>query len=122
MKRFPFQCVASGKRGGATLGMAGCHAARTGRAGVALPATRSVEAMLPRTGKCCAARNGRYYIARNEKCCAARNGRYYIARNEKCYAAGSGAPVGNIPESNSAIAIARLLYCQISRIARTAAC
>ena len=106
MKRFPFQCVASGKRGGATLGMAGCHAARTGRAGVALPATRSVEAMLPRTGKCCAARNGRYYIA----------------RNEKCYAAGSGAPVGNIPESNSAIAIARLLYCQISRIARTAAC
>lgn len=96
MKRFPFQCVASGKRGGVTLGMGGFHAARTGRTDAALPATRSVDAPLSRTGKCRAAGSGRYYVA----------------RNDKCYAAGSGAPVGHIPERSSATAIARLLYCQ----------
>ena len=83
MKRFPFQWVASGKQGGAALGMGGYHAARTGRTGAALPATRRVDAPLSRTGKCPAARNGRYY------------------------AAGNGAPVGHIPERSSATAIAR---------------
>ena len=90
MKRFPFQWVASGKQGGATLGMGGDHAARTGRTGAALPATRSVDAPLSRTGKCPAAGSGRYRAA----------------RNEKCYAAGSGAPVGHILERSSATAIA----------------
>ena len=76
--------------GSAALGMGGYHAARTGRTGAALPATRSVDAPLSRTRKCPAARNGRYYVARNEKCCAARN----------------GAPVDHIPERSSATAIA----------------
>ena len=58
MKRFPFQWVASGKQGGAALEMGGRHAARTGRTGAALPATRRVDAALLRTGKCRAAGSG----------------------------------------------------------------
>ena len=114
MKRFPFQWVASGKQGGAALEMGGRHAARTGRTGAALPATRSVDAPLSRTGKCPAARTGKVdaMLPGAGSTTLPRNERYYVARNEKCYAAGSVAPVGHIPESNSATAIARLLYCQ----------
>ena len=98
--------------GSAALGMGGYHAARTGRTGAALPATRSVDAPLSRTRKCPAARNGRCYVARNEKCCAARSGSYYTAGNGRYYTARNGAPVGHISERSSATAIARLLYCQ----------
>ena len=107
----PFPMAGKQETGSAALGMGGYHAARTGRVGTTLPATRSVDAPLLRTGKCRAARSGSYYAARNE--------RYYVARNEKCYAAGNGTPVGHIPESNSATAIARSAGCQVCCIARS---
>ena len=56
MKCFPFQWLASGKQGGAALGMGGYHAARTGSTGAALPSAGGTtlpgmrSATLPGTG------------------------------------------------------------------------
>ena len=101
MKRFPFQWVASGKRGVPRWEWVGpCCLNREGGYGTTLPATRSVDAPLPRTGKCRAARSGRYHAARN------------------------GTPVGHIPESSSATlstgcCIAKPAFCQVCRIAKS---
>lgn len=112
MKRFPFQCVASGKRGGVTLGMGGFHAARTGRTDAALPATRSVDAPLSRTGKCRAAGSGAPVGHIPERSSATA-----IARLLYCQACflQSRRTAKSTCRIASSVVLLNLLYCQVCR-------
>ena len=81
--------------GSAALGMGGYHAARTGRTGAALPATRSVDAPLPSAGGTTLPGTGGTTMP----------------GMRSATLPGAGLRISHIPERSSATAIARSAGC-----------